>query len=51
MKKSSNRKENKKVGEELQSYLMWRRRGSIVPAKKGKGSYKRTVMKQEDRNG
>lgn len=50
MKKIVDKKVNKKVGEELQAYLMWRRRGSIVPSKKGKGSYKRSVMKQEDRD-
>lgn len=32
---------NKKSPEELQEYLAFRRRGSKVPAKKGKGSYKR----------
>ncbi len=32
---------NKKTGEELQQYLAWRRKGGKVPAKKGKGSYKR----------
>ena len=33
--------DNKKTGEELQQYLMWRRRGSKVKPKKGKGSYRR----------
>lgn len=37
---------NKKTGEELQQYLMFRRRGSKVPAKKGKGSYDRKKMKR-----
>lgn len=32
---------NKKDKEELQQYLAWRRRGGKIPAKKGKGSYKR----------
>ena len=32
---------NKKTGEELQQYLAWRRKGGKIPAKKGKGSYKR----------
>ena len=32
---------NKKEGEELQQYLAFRRRGSAVPSKKGKGSYQR----------
>lgn len=32
--------------EELQQYLMWRRRGSVVLAKKGKGAkYNRQKMK------
>lgn len=31
----------KKNGEELQQYLMFKRRGSRVENKKGKGSYKR----------
>lgn len=50
MKNCTNKKVNKKTGEELQAYLMWRRRGSIVSSKKGKGSYKRAVMKQEYRD-
>lgn len=50
MKNYTNKKVNKKTGEELQAYLMWRRRGAVVPAKRGKGSYKRSKMKQEDRN-
>ncbi len=32
---------NKKTGEELQQYLQFKRRGSKVESKKGKGSYKR----------
>lgn len=37
---------NKKSKEELQHYLMWRRRGSVVLAKKGKGAkYNRQKMK------
>lgn len=44
--KSSYMKVNKKSGEELQQYLMWRRRGSVVLAKKGKGAkYNRQKMK------
>jgi len=31
----------KKSGQELQDYLAFRRRGSTVRAKKGKGSFKR----------
>ena len=38
---------NKKTGEELQQYLAWRRKGSKVPAKKGKGSYERKTFKKE----
>jgi stalled ribosome alternative rescue factor ArfA len=37
---------NKKTGEELQAYLQFRRRGSKVPAKKGKGSYNRAEFKK-----
>jgi hypothetical protein len=37
---------NKKTGEELQQYLAWRRKGSKVPAKKGKGSYNRKDFKK-----
>ena len=36
----------KKTGEELQEYLRFRRRGSVVPNKKGKGSYDRNKMKK-----
>lgn len=31
----------KKTGRELQEYLMFQRRAWKIPAKKGKGSYKR----------
>lgn len=31
----------KKEGQELQDYLNFRRRGSVVKAKKGKGSFRR----------
>ena len=37
---------NKKTGEELQQYLMFQRKGSKVPAKKGKGSYDRKSFKK-----
>lgn len=30
-----NKKIRKKSGDELQGFLMWRNRGSVVPAKKG----------------
>ena len=36
----------KKEGEELQQYLAFRRKGSKVPAKKGKGSYSRKDFKR-----
>ena len=36
----------KKTGEELQQYLAFRRKGSRVPAKKGKGSYNRSNFKK-----
>ena len=40
------RRVNKKNKEELQQYLMWRRRRSVVLAKKGKGAkYNRQKMK------
>ena len=39
--KKNDKRYLKKTGEELQEYLTFRRRGSTVPAKKGKGSYKR----------
>lgn len=37
---------NKKVGEELQMYLAFRRKAGRVPAKKGKGSYNRKDFKK-----
>lgn len=40
------RKEHKKIGEELQQFLAFRRRGFSVPAKKGKGSYDRRKFKK-----
>ena len=36
-----NKSDNKKSKEELQEYLRFRRRGSAVPSKKGRGSYRR----------
>lgn len=36
----------KKSGEELQQYLAFKRKGYNVPAKKGKGSYKRSKFKR-----
>lgn len=44
---SFNKKIMKKSEEELQYYLQFRNRGSVVPAKKGKGSYTR---KQKHKN-
>ena len=38
---------NKKVGDELQQYLAFRRKAGRVPAKKGKGSYNRNNFKKE----
>ena len=38
----------KKDNDELQEYLQFRNRGTIVPAKKGKGSYSR---KQKHKGG
>jgi hypothetical protein len=40
-KKTVDRRMFKKEGEELQQYLHFRKRGSKVQNKKGKGSYKR----------
>ena len=39
--KTLNKKMFKKSAEELQEYMMFKRRGSVIPSKKGKGSYKR----------
>lgn len=36
-----NKSDFKKTPEELQEYLKFKRRGGSVPAKRGKGSYKR----------
>ena len=51
MKKEKKMKKNdkrylKKTEQELQEYLAFRRRGYTVPAKKGKGSYKRNDFKK-----
>ena len=40
-KKNIDRRIFKKEGEELQQYLVFRKRGSVVKNKKGKGAYKR----------
>lgn len=47
--KRLNKSDNKKTGEELQQYLMWRRRGGKVKAKKGKGSYNRNEFKKGEK--
>lgn len=39
---------NRKVGDELTAYLAFKRKGSVVPSKKGKGSYNRKAFKQGD---
>lgn len=38
----------KKSGQELQDYLAFRRRGSTVRAKKGKGSYSRKIKNKKE---
>lgn len=38
----------KKEGQELQDYLNFRRRGSVVKAKKGKGSFRRKEKYRKD---
>ena len=45
-KKRIDRRMFKKEGEELQQYLHFRKRGSKVGNKKGKGSYDRQEFKQ-----
>jgi len=40
------KRENKKTGEELQQYLAFRRRGTKVESKKGRGSYNRRDFKK-----
>ena len=44
--KKIDRRMFKKTGEELQQYLHFRKRGSIVKNKKGKGSYNRQNFKK-----
>ena len=41
-----NKEVMKKTGEELQEYLAFRRRGSKIQNKKGKGSYNRQDFKK-----
>ena len=45
-KKKIDKRIFKKEGEELQQYLHFRKRGSIVENKKGKGSYNRQNFKK-----
>ena len=44
--KKVDRRMFKKEGEELQQYLHFRRRGSVVTNKKGKGAYNRQESKK-----
>lgn len=44
--KKIDRRMFKKEGEELQQYLHFRKRGSVVQNKKGKGSYNRQQFKK-----
>ena len=44
--KKNHRQHLKKTEQELQEYLAFRRRGYTIPAKKGKGSYKRSDFKK-----
>ena len=48
-KNTIDRRMFKKEGEELQQYLHFRKRGSRVENKKGKGSYNRQKMKRGDK--
>lgn len=46
MKKKEVNAYKKMTSEQLAAFLALRRRGGIVPAKKGKGSYKRSEFKK-----
>jgi stalled ribosome alternative rescue factor ArfA len=46
--KKIDRRMFKKEGEELQQYLHFRKRGSVVKNKKGKGSFNRQKSKRID---
>lgn len=48
MTKKKSREENKKVGEDLQGYLAFKKRGYWLKNKKGKGSYDRHTLKKEE---
>lgn len=47
-KKTIDKRMFKKEGEELQQYLHFRKRGSVVKNKKGKGSYDRKKFKNNE---
>lgn len=47
-KKKFDKSINKKSPEELEAFLQFRKRGSRVEAKKGKGSYKRQTKHKTD---
>ena len=50
-KKKIDRRIFKKSPDELQEYMMYKRRGSRTPAKKGKGmKYERAQEKEKSRN-
>jgi stalled ribosome alternative rescue factor ArfA len=49
-KKKINKSMFKMEGEELQQYLHFRKRGSVVENKKGKGSYNRQKNKKIKEN-
>lgn len=49
MSKKIDKRIMKKSPEELQEYLQFRRRGSRVESKKGKGSYSRKDKHKNDR--
>ena len=46
MKKKINRSMFKMDGDELQKYLHFRKKGSVIENKKGKGSYNRQKSKR-----
>lgn len=46
-----NKEEFKKVGEELQDFLQFRKRGYWVKNKKGRGSYDRQKFKKGEQDG
>lgn len=47
-KKKFDKRIFKKTGEELQQYFLFKKRGSRVENKKGKGSYKRKPKYKEE---